>query len=263
MLDSIDYSPATPLQRQLRSRYREDENRVLAHLLQQNQLDAPSRARIWARAKGLIEYIRQRQQGKGGVDALLQEFSLSTEEGIVLMCLAEALLRVPDKHTMDRLIRDKLAGGDWDAHLGNSDSLFVNASAWGLLLSGKMVSYGDEQNSHRFGVLKQTMGRMGEPVIRRAVRYAMEIMGTQFVLGTNIGQALEQAKVAEADGFRYSYDMLGEGARTEEDAQRYLASYNSAIEQIGAAAAQGGPDKQGPEPSPGISVKLSAIHPRY
>ncbi|GAA6152303.1 bifunctional proline dehydrogenase/L-glutamate gamma-semialdehyde dehydrogenase PutA [Pseudoteredinibacter isoporae] len=258
MLYPENHSAQSSLRQQIRDAYRLDENQVVESLLAQDKVDAISRAKIWQKARDLILHIRKEQEGKGGVDALLQEFSLSTDEGIVLMCLAEALLRVPDKDTMDRLIRDKLSAGDWDSHLGNSDSLFVNASAWGLLLTGKMVSYSDDSKRRNFGILKQTMGRVGEPVIRRAVRYAMQIMGTQFVLGTTIVQALKRAAEEEAKGYRYSYDMLGEGARTDADAQRYFQSYMDAIESIGKAAANAGPEE-----SPGISVKLSAIHPRY
>lgn len=258
MLYPENHSANTELRQQIRNAYRQDESEIVESLLAQDNVDAISRAKIWQKARGLILHIRKEQEGKGGVDALLQEFSLSTDEGIVLMCLAEALLRVPDKDTMDRLIRDKLSSGDWDSHLGNSDSLFVNASAWGLLLTGKMVTYSDDNNQRNFGVLKKTMGRVGEPVIRRAVRYAMQIMGTQFVLGTTILKALSRAAEEEAKGYRYSYDMLGEGARTDADAQRYFKSYMDAIEAIGKAAGS-----VGPEESPGISVKLSAIHPRY
>ena len=242
----------------LRRFYREREDRVLQHLLPIADISSAARSRAWERARLLVIEIRRRQVGKGGVDALLNEFALSTEEGVVLMCLAEALLRIPDSLTMDRLIRDKLASGNWSAHLGNSDSLFVNASAWGLLLTGKVVTYNDEHSAEQFGLLKKTMGRVGEPVIRASVRYAMQIMGTQFVMGTSINSAVQRAREEEARGYRYSYDMLGEGARTMADAERYFDSYMNAIEVIGQAAAGRGPDD-----SPGISVKLSAIHPRY
>lgn len=247
-----------PIRRDMEAFYRRDEAEVLEHLLPIADISQAARSRAWERARTLVVNIRKAQHGKGGVDALLQEFALSTEEGIVLMCLAEALLRVPDRLTVDRLIRDKLADGDWSSHLGNSESLFVNASAWGLLLTGKVVNYNDEDNPRQFGLLKKTMGRLGEPVIRASVRYAMQIMGTQFVMGTNIERALERARGPEERGYRYSYDMLGEAACTAEDAQRYFDSYMNAIEAIGTAAAG-----RGPETSPGISVKLSAIHPRY
>jgi RHH-type transcriptional regulator, proline utilization regulon repressor / proline dehydrogenase / delta 1-pyrroline-5-carboxylate dehydrogenase len=247
-----------PIRQHMQACYRQDEAEVLAQLLPVADISQAARSRAWERARTLVVNIRKAQIGKGGVDALLQEFALSTEEGIVLMCLAEALLRVPDRLTMDRLIRDKLADGDWSSHLGNSESLFVNASAWGLLLTGKVVNYNDEDNPRQFGLLKKTMGRLGEPVIRASVRYAMQIMGTQFVMGTTIDKALERARGPEERGYRYSYDMLGEAACTAADAQRYFDSYLSAIEAIGKAAAGRGPDT-----SPGISVKLSAIHPRY
>jgi len=247
-----------PLRQTIRDFYRADEDKVLDYLLPLADIGVNARSRAWERARRLVLTIRQAQVGKGGVDALLNEFSLSTDEGLVLMCLAEALLRVPDKTTADRLIRDKLAQGDWSSHLGNSSSLFVNASAWGLLLTGKLVNYSDEQKKQQFGLLKRTCGRLGEPVIRQAVRYAMQIMGAQFVMGTTIGAALERATEMEAKGFRYSYDMLGEGARTMADADRYFDSYMQAIDTIGKAA-----KGRGPFNSPGISVKLSAIHPRY
>ena len=243
---------------QLREFYRKDEGEVLEYLMPLAEIGSAARSRAWERARELVVNIRAQQVGKGGVDALLNEFALSTEEGVVLMCLAEALLRVPDSLTIDRLIRDKLSAGNWSSHLGNSDSMFVNASAWGLLLTGKVVSYNDEQTPEQFGLLRKTMGRLGEPVIRSSVRYAMKIMGTQFVLGTTIQSAVDRAREAEAQGYRYSYDMLGEGARTMMDANRYFDSYMNAIEVIGKAA-----DGRGPYDSPGISVKLSALHPRY
>ncbi|MBE9538343.1 MAG: bifunctional proline dehydrogenase/L-glutamate gamma-semialdehyde dehydrogenase PutA, partial [Proteobacteria bacterium] len=247
-----------PSRAQLREFYRKDEDEVLEYLMPIAETGNAPRSRAWERARELVVNIRAQQVGKGGVDALLNEFALSTEEGVVLMCLAEALLRVPDSLTIDRLIRDKLATGNWSSHLGNSDSLFVNASAWGLLLTGKVVGYNDEHATAQFGLLRKTMGRLGEPVIRSSVRYAMKIMGTQFVLGTTIASAVERAREAEAQGYRYSYDMLGEGARTMADANHYFNSYMNAIDVIGKAA-----DGRGPYDSPGISVKLSALHPRY
>ncbi|MDX1391322.1 MAG: proline dehydrogenase family protein, partial [Rheinheimera sp.] len=230
-----------PLRQTIRDFYRADEDKVLDYLLPLADIGVNARSRAWERARQLVLTIRQAQVGKGGVDALLNEFSLSTEEGLVLMCLAEALLRVPDTTTADRLIRDKLSQGDWSAHLGNSSSIFVNVSAWGLLLTGKLVNYSDEEKKQQFGLLKRTCGRLGEPVIRQAVRYAMQIMGAQFVMGTTIGAALERASEMEAKGFRYSYDMLGEGARTMADAERYFDSYMRAIDTIGKAAKGRGP----------------------
>ena len=242
----------------IRDNYRANENDVLEKLLPIAEIDVDAKSRAWEYARQLVVNIRKDQVGKGGVDALLNEFSLSTEEGVVLMCLAEALLRVPDKSTADSLIRDKLANGDWSSHIGNSDSLFVNASSWGLLLTGKLVNYSDDKKKAQFGLLKKTVGRLGEPVIRKAVRYAMKIMGTQFVMGHTIDGAIERAVETEAKGYTYSYDMLGEGARTMKDADRYFDAYMTAIDAIGIAAKGKGPQK-----SPGISIKLSAIHPRY
>jgi RHH-type proline utilization regulon transcriptional repressor/proline dehydrogenase/delta 1-pyrroline-5-carboxylate dehydrogenase len=262
MLVSEKFPEVDALRQTLRDNYRRNEDAVVRELLPLADMSATGRARAWSRARKLVVGIREAQVGKGGVDALLNEFALSTEEGIVLMCLAEALLRVPDKLTTDRLIRDKLSSGDWSSHLGNSESIFVNASAWGLLLTGKVVSYNDEDKQSRqqqqVGLLKRTVNRVGEPVIRSAVRYAMQIMGTQFVMGKTIAGAIERAQKEEARGYRYSYDMLGEGARTSAAAERYFQGYISAIASIGAVA--GG---RGPADSPGISIKLSAIHPRY
>ncbi|MGH6943443.1 MAG: bifunctional proline dehydrogenase/L-glutamate gamma-semialdehyde dehydrogenase PutA, partial [Geminicoccaceae bacterium] len=193
-----------------------------------------------------------------GVEAFLHEYRLSTREGIMLMCLAEALLRIPDAETADRLIRDKLSFGDWARHLGRSESSFVNASTWGLMLTGRLVRVDLEPIGDPgtwFGRLAQ---RLGEPVVRQALLQAMRVLGRHFVLGQTIEQAIRRAREAERAGYRYSYDMLGEAARTEADALRYHAAYRDAIEAIAAAA-------KGKElmSRPGISIKLSALHPRY
>lgn len=246
------------IRQKIRDFYRIDEAKVIDHILPLAEVGVSARSRAWERARQLVVNIRADQQGQGGVDALLMEFSLSSEEGIVLMCLAEALLRVPDSDTQDALIRDKLSVGDWSSHLGNSDSIFVNASSWGLLVTGKMVNYSDKKKEEQFGLLKKTIGRLGEPVIRRSVRVAMKIMGKQFVMGRTIDEALERAVEKENNGYAYSYDMLGEGARTMTDADRYYQSYLNAIHVIGKAA-----NGRGPIKSPGISIKLSALHPRY
>lgn len=238
--------------------YRINEAQAVERVLPAAEVSMRARSRAWERARSLVLRIRQEQDGHGGIDALLNEFSLSSEEGVVLMCLAEALLRVPDKRTQDELIRDKLSQGQWSSHLGNSDSLFVNASAWGLMFTGSMVNYANERKQEQFGLLKKTLGRMGEPVIRKAMNIAMKIMGKQFVMGETIEDAVKRAQDKEKIGYVYSYDMLGEGARTFADADRYYKAYMDAIEVIGKAAAGKGPRK-----SPGISVKLSAIHPRY
>ena len=190
------------------------------------------------------------------VQGLLQEFSLSSEEGVALMCLAEALLRIPDPATRNALIRDKIGRGDWRAHLGQSTSPFVNAATWGLLVTGKLVATHDETGLAN-GLTRVT-ARVGEPVIRKAVDLAMRLMGKQFVAGETIADALEHAERFEAMGFRYSYDMLGEAALTVADAHRYYASYENAIHAIGHASSG-----RGIYEGPGISIKLSALHPRY
>jgi len=258
MLHTQLSNPICPLRQKIRDFYRIDEDQAVDHILPQAEVNMRARSRAWERARKMVLQIRREQERHGGVDALLNEFSLSTAEGIVLMCLAEALLRVPDKDTQDELIRDKLTQGEWTPHLGNSDSLFVNVSAWGLLFTGNMVEYADEKKKAQFGLLKKTIGRLGEPVIRKSMTIAMKVMGRQFVMGETIKAAVKRAKGKESHGYVYSYDMLGEGARTQEDADRYYQSYESAIHVIGKAA-----NGKGPIHSPGISVKLSAIHPRY
>ena len=206
-------------------------------------------------ARGVRE--RARDGGRAGlVQGLLQEFALSSQEGVALMCLAEALLRIPDAATRDALIRDKIAQGNWQQHLGQSPSLFVNAAAWGLLLTGRLVA--THSDSGLSQTLRRTLARGGEPLIRKGVDMAMRMMGEQFVTGETIAQALANARPREAQGFRYSYDMLGEAAMTEADAQRYLRAYETAIDAIGAASAG-----RGIVDGPGISIKLSALHPRY
>ena len=250
-----------PIRQKIREFYRIDENTAVDHILPFAEVNVSARSRAWERARKMVLQIRQDQEGNGAIDALLNEYSLSSEEGVVLMCLAEALLRVPDKHTQDELIRDKISQGQWSTHLGSSDSLFVNASSWGLLITGSMVNYADKRKQDKFGLLKKTIGRLGEPVIRKSMNYAMKIMGKQFVMGETIADATERAATKEQQGYVYSYDMLGEGARTMADAQRYLKSYQDAIETIGQVAKASG--KNDPRRVPGISVKLSAIHPRY
>lgn len=258
MLLSSPLYEVSELRSAIRVNYRSDEEEVLERLLPLAELDDGAQDRVNQRALQLAKTIRKRAKNNTGIQDMLNEYALSTQEGIVLMCLAEALLRVPDATTADRLIRDKLISGDWSSHLGNQDSFFVNASAWGLLLSGRVVSFNEEQRRRELGRLKKTVGRMGEPVIRAAMRQAMRIMGTQFVLGRDIEEANRRASKEEEKGYSYSYDMLGEAARTMEDADAYFQSYRNAIERIGHFSA-GKDHIQGA----GISVKLSAIHPRY
>jgi RHH-type transcriptional regulator, proline utilization regulon repressor / proline dehydrogenase / delta 1-pyrroline-5-carboxylate dehydrogenase len=203
----------------------------------------------------LVETLRVKRTG-GGVEGLIQEFSLSSQEGVALMCLAEALLRIPDRATRDALIRDKISKGDWRSHMGHAPSMFVNATTWGLMITGKLVSTNSEAGLS--AALTRLIGRGGEPLIRKGVDMAMRLMGEQFVTGETISEALANSRKYEARGFRYSYDMLGEAATTEADAQRYYAAYEQAIHAIGKAA--GG---RGIYEGPGISIKLSALHARY
>jgi len=231
-----------------------DEAAVVARLIARAGLDDDARARIAARGADLVRAIRASAR-PGLMEVFLAEYGLSTDEGIALMCLAEALLRVPDALTMDALIEDKIAPSDWGQHLGHSSSSLVNASTWALMLTGRVL---DEGAPGVAGHLRAAVKRLGEPVIRTAVSRAMKEMGRQFVLGETISAAMKRARTAEAEGYSYSYDMLGEAARTGADAARYHAAYAEAIKAIGAGCKPGTM-----RANPGISVKLSALHPRY
>ena len=250
---------ASPLRAAITALTRADEPALLPGLLAQAALDGAQADAAQALALRLARGVRERGRdgGRAGlVQQLLQEFSLSSGEGVALMCLAEALLRIPDAATRDALIRDKVGDADWQRHLGHSPSLFVNAAAWGLVLTGKLTSTSSEKSLS--SALTRVIGKGGEPLIRQGVHRAMKLMGEQFVTGQNISEALANSRKYEAQGFRYSYDMLGEAAATEADAQRYLRDYEQAIHAIGAASAG-----RGIFEGPGISIKLSALHPRY
>jgi RHH-type transcriptional regulator, proline utilization regulon repressor / proline dehydrogenase / delta 1-pyrroline-5-carboxylate dehydrogenase len=249
---------AGPLRRRLRAALRADEAATVEALLPQAELPHDMQDRIAARARALVGAVREKRLGQGGLDAFLHEYELSSREGVVLMCLAEALLRIPDPETANLLIKDKLAGADWERHLGSSESLFVNASTWALMLTGRLIGLERGGGPDLAGVLRRLVARSGEPVIRQAVIQAMRILGRQFVMGRTIDEALDRARGMEKRGYRYSYDMLGEAARTAADATRYDQAYRTAIAAIGRAA-----EGRGPIASPGISVKLSALHPRY
>jgi RHH-type proline utilization regulon transcriptional repressor/proline dehydrogenase/delta 1-pyrroline-5-carboxylate dehydrogenase len=253
------FPPRSALRRAISAARRRPEPECLPPLVEQATLPPAVQREADALARRLSEGLRDRDTGvsrENMVQGLLQEFSLSSDEGVALMCLAEALLRIPDGATRDALIRDKVGRGDWRAHLGQSTSPFVNAASWGLLITGRLVSTHDEAGLAN-GLTRVT-ARLGEPVIRKAVDLGMRLMGRQFVAGETIGDALDNARRYEAQGFRYSYDMLGEAAMTAADAERYYAAYEGAIDAIGAAAAG-----RGVYDGPGISIKLSALHPRY
>jgi RHH-type proline utilization regulon transcriptional repressor/proline dehydrogenase/delta 1-pyrroline-5-carboxylate dehydrogenase len=237
-----------------RAPYAEDDDAIARALLAGAALAPAREAAIDRRATGLIEAIRARTGGIGGVEDVLRAYSLSTREGLALMVLAEALLRVPDAATQDRLIEDKLGQGDFANHEAKSDALLVNASAWALGITARIIQPGEEPQ----GILASVAKRIGLPAVRAATRQAMRVMGSHFVLGETIGEALRRATSGSARSYRYSFDMLGEGARTAEDAERYFKSYRDAI----AAIAREAGNERLPN-RPGISVKLSALHPRY
>ena len=247
--------PRGDLRRAITAATRRSELDILPGLIEAASLPDDMNAAIAKTARTLVEALRSKSNGNS-VGALIQEYSLSSQEGVALMCLAEALLRIPDKATRDALIRDKISNGDWKSHLGSGRSLFVNATTWGLAIVGKLVTKSDDKSLST--ALTGLIARCGEPVIRRGVDIAMRVMGEQFVTGQTIDKALSRAEPLEAKGFRYSYDMLGEAATTASDAQRYYRDYENAIHAIGRAS-QG----RGVYEGPGISIKLSALHPRY
>ena len=246
-------SEQTLLRAAITAAYRRDETEAVQWLLAQG---ATPSADAQPLAHRLVSSVREKRTRASGVDALMHEFSLSSEEGVALMCLAEALLRIPDSETADRLIADKISRGDWRKHLGESPSLFVNASTWGLLITGKLVSTNSEQGLG--SALTRLIAKGGEPLIRKGVDMAMRMLGNQFVTGQTIDEALKNSRDNETRGYRYSYDMLGEAALTESDAKNYYASYEAAIHAIGKAS-----NGRGIKDGPGISIKLSALHPRY
>jgi len=248
--------PATPLRAAIRDSCREDEAKAVAHILAAAEISVDMRDRIAARARSFVAAVRRERLGKGGIDAFLHEYSLSSPEGVALLCLAEALLRIPDAENVDRLIRDKIGEADWGSHLGHSDSIFVNASTWALMLTGRLLR-ADPTAKDLSAALRRFVARSGEPVVRQAVTAAMHILGRQFVMGRTIGEALERARAAEQHGYRHSYDMLGEAAHTAADAAGYANAYDSAIAAIGGSAG-----RRAVVEAPGISIKLSALHPR-
>lgn len=249
----------SPLRAAIRAAHLADEGECIQALLPLASVDTTTGARIAERARALVVAVREQRRSEGGLDAFMHEYDLSSEEGVVLMCLAEALLRIPDAETADRLIREKLARGKWDRHLGHSRSLLVNASTWGLMLTGRLVQLELLTADDIGALLARLAARVGEPVIRLALGQAMRIMGHQFVMAPTIEQALARARSAEQQAYLHSFDMLGEAAMTAADAERYYESYAHAIEALGDAAEA----HTGVHEAPGISVKLSALHPRF
>jgi len=253
-----------PPRDEIAAHFMTDETRLVGGLIERAVFTEDERRRAAEMARSLVEAARREAANHGGVDAFMREYGLSSEEGVILMCLAEALLRIPDAETADRFISEKIAGGHWERHRGHSESVFVNASTWGLMLTGRLVKIKDNRAANPWEALKKLVARSGEPVIRQAIRQAVRLLGDQFVLGRTIREALARSAPYELRGFRFSYDMLGEAAKTEKDAVRYFERYMAAIEAVG--------ESVGPNPSshpdsllarPGLSVKLSALHPRY
>ncbi|OZS42258.1 bifunctional proline dehydrogenase/L-glutamate gamma-semialdehyde dehydrogenase PutA [Photobacterium sanguinicancri] len=238
--------------------YSVDESQWLAQLLPMAEPSEQERKQTTDSAAELIARVRADKTAVQMIDALLLEYSLDTKEGILLMCLAEALMRIPDSATADALIRDKLSVADWKSHLKNSESLFVNASTWGLMLTGKVVTMDAKSDGQPSHVINRLVNKMSEPVIRQAMNQAMKIMGHQFVLGRTIAEAMKNGKDKRDQGFTYSFDMLGEAALTQQDAQKYFKDYIMAIEAVGR---NGYHNPKSPDPT--VSIKLSALHPRY
>ncbi len=257
MISEQPFAPPDPLRRAIRDAYLADETASVQVLVEYAGLDTQTRHNIFTQACSLVRALRETPGAQKGLDAFLQEYDLSSEEGVVLMCLAEALLRIPDAETADRLIREKLSSGHWDEHLGNSESILVNASTWGLMLTGRLINLTPKTRTDLGSMLKDIVTRGGEPVVRMAVTQAMEIIGRQFVLGETIEQALQRSARRNGRTYLYSYDMLGEAAMTAPDARRFFDAYAHAITVIGERRAAAGTN------TPGISIKLSALHPRY
>ena len=259
MLDKRTLKPLKGMRAAINNAYRADELSCVTTLIENAALTDSQAASIGNLATRLVEQVRSERKKTTGIDSFLTEYALSSSEGIALMCLAEALLRVPDNATIDSLIKDKLSNADWGSHSGQSDSFFVNATTWALMLTGKVLSP-EKSQSVLSKALLTLVNRSSESVVRKSVDTAMRIMSKQFVTGRTIGEALERARKKEAQGYRYSYDMLGEAALTAPDAERYFKAYSQAIESIGKSVLT---SDMSVYEKPGISIKLSALHPRY
>jgi len=248
--------PVGPIDRtELRRAYRPNEELVANERIAQARLTKDELGEATAAARALVKGVRAHKPS--GVDAFLHAYDLGSDEGIAMMCLAEALLRIPDAHTADELIADKLSGPDWSEKLGRSDSSFVNAATFSLLLTGKVLEGAQDRSDNWKAALGRAVGRLGEPVVRTAVREAMKILGRNFVFGRTIDEALKRADPERRKGLSHSFDMLGEAAKTFADAERYKQAYANALDRIGKEA------KGGFKKAPGISVKLTALHPRF
>ncbi len=257
MIKERPFDPPGSLRSAIRDASVVDETSWVQTLAEQTGLDGGTRDEIFSHACVVVRSLRETPGAQQGLDAFLQEYDLSSEEGVVLMCLAEALLRIPDAETSDRLIREKLSVGHWDEHLGKSESILVNASTWGLMLTGRLINLTPATRNDLGAALKRLAARTGEPLVRVAVTQAMEIIGRQFVLGETIEKALQRSNRHDRQRYLYSYDMLGEAALTAPDARRFFDDYAHAIAVIGQHRRGRG------VLAPGVSIKLSALHPRY
>lgn len=255
---------ALPSRDEFAAQYLMDEPRLVGALIERAFFTEDERRRTIDIARRLVHTARADKASHAGIDAFMHEYGLATDEGVILMCLAEALLRIPDAETANAFIADKISGGAWEKHRGHSDNLFVNASTWGLMLTGRIMRLKEAKGTNPFQAMKRLVARSGEGTIRLAIRHAVKLLGEQFVLGSTIESALARARFYEEKGYRFSYDMLGETARSEQDAERYFQRYMAAIDAVGADA---GPFMTQHADAifarPSISVKLSALHPRF
>jgi RHH-type proline utilization regulon transcriptional repressor/proline dehydrogenase/delta 1-pyrroline-5-carboxylate dehydrogenase len=249
----------TPIGRAINRHYLGDETGVVRENILLARLPDAGRDSVNESAIKLVETVRRERKGSAGIEAFLQQYDLGSREGVMLMCIAEALLRIPDAETADKLIAEKINSGNWKEHLGEAESMFVNASTWGLMLTGRVVRPSASDLEDPSSLLERLVARLGEPVVRGAFRQAMRIMGHQFVMGRTIPEALRRASAGDNHRYRYTFDMLGESALTEGTDERYFEAYGKAIHQVKALANAGMP----PAAWPSISVKLSALHPRY
>lgn len=260
MLDSATWQQdLNTLFAQISAHYVVDEELFVKELVAALRAAEQDFEQIAGKTAELVQEVREMDTAVDTIDQLLQQYSLDTHEGLMLMCLAEAMLRIPDSATADALIEDRLGPADWEAHVGQSDSWLVNASTWGLLMTGRVVTLDKPREGQPSGFINRLVNRMGEPVIRRAMYEAMKVMGRQFVLGRDIDEALKRSRSLFDKGYTYSYDMLGEAARTRDDAQRYFDDYARAIERVGVTSGK----LAAHTPAPSVSIKLSALHPRY
>ncbi len=243
----------------MRAAFLTEEDHALDELIAIAKVDLHTDQQITGIARLLVESVRAKQKNNAGMQSFLTQYDLSSQEGVLLMCVAEALLRIPDAATADKLIKDKFAQGDWKKHIGASDSMLVNAGTWGMMLTGKLVTVGPTDFADVGGWLGRMANKVGEPIVRASLRQGMKLMAEQFVMGRDIGEALQRSVSTDQVKFSHSFDMLGESAMTAADAERYYVAYQQAIKAISKYVKPG----QSVFDAPGISVKLSALHPRY